>query len=686
MAAAAFNTFAQPCTVRGARAEIVLEGGKILSVKDTASGEEFLSNSATPIFTLRFSDGGKDVSSSDAKIACEQKDGEVIVRAEAVGGLDISAVCTFRADKTNGQIRAGVSLENNSERAIEILMFPTLRLKVSQGENPQEDTLVFPSADGCIIRNPSEASTIAAPYPGNLSMQMFARYSKKAGLYVSALDSECHSKSFYFTSNEKSFNTTVLNKLPLVLPLKWNAYEFAIDTFKGDWQTAADIYREWTTKQKWCEKTFKQRVESGDIAKWIADPSLYCVYVIGGRSDTTETPLRADTIAQYAEDWAKAIGCPTSMIIWGWEKNGIWITPDYFPPLGGTENFVDQIKKLHAQSNRIVLYLSGLNWTVKNAATANSGVYDRSEEFANSGVSKGAIVEKDGKLTRTGHPHMGEYATMCPGTPQADKVFFKPLKKLVSYGADCVQADQMVGGGVPDCYSKDHKHPPFGGKWKANAVYDLFKKCRDFGKSKNPDFALSVEEPGEYFIQVLDTYHARDYKQQSWPRNFKNAEGVPLFTYVYHDYINGYGGDSARITENAKPHNSAYYDVAMNLVCGKAPAISVGRNNINPAKANAVIVKILREHVRLMREHSEFLVYGRQVATSAPDVPAFSASIWEKGVKKTFNLPSVVYARWESPDKKRADVYVCIADKAKFARAGKEITMKAGDVLLLKAD
>ena len=49
--------------------------------------------------------------------------------------------------------------------------------------------------------------------------------------------------------------------------------------------------------------------------------------------------------------------------------------------------------------------------------------------------------------------------------------------------------------------------------------------------------------------------------------------GVPLFTHVYHDYVLGYGGDSAYVSDSASP--LALYHQGMNLVCGKSAAVAV---------------------------------------------------------------------------------------------------------------
>ena len=44
------------------------------------------------------------------------------------------------------------------------------------------------------------------------------------------------------------------------------------------------------------------------------------------------------------------------------------------------------------------------------------------------------------------------------------------LSQCQQLGIDCVQVDQIVGGGLPPCYHPDHGHPPGGGNWCAKNV------------------------------------------------------------------------------------------------------------------------------------------------------------------------------------------------------------------------
>ena len=131
----------------------------------------------------------------------------------------------------------------------------------------------------------------------------------------------------------------------------------------------------------------------------------------------------------------------------------------------------------------------------------------------------------------------GLHGYACIGTPQArEQIYGASLRLIHDYGVQVSQADQVLDGGTPECYNPAHGHPLGKGKWQSEALNRIYSDTRKDGKMFDPDFVLSQEWPGELFIQNLDLYHGRNYDQ---PRGIL---GVPLFSYLYHEYIICYGG------------------------------------------------------------------------------------------------------------------------------------------------
>jgi hypothetical protein len=248
-------------------------------------------------------------------------------------------------------------------------------------------------------------------------------------------------------------------------------------------------------------------------------------------------------------------------------------------------------------------------------------------------------------------------------------------------GIDCVQADQIVGGGMPPCYSPEHGHPPGGGNSSAKALHALFDEIRRKGKKHNANFAFAIEEPGEFFIPVLDTYHARDYAQGRWPRDSSNAIGVPLFTHVYHEFMHGYGGDSCQVWPFASP--VALYELGMNLVCGKSPGVAVWGRDHNPKATEAVQLRMLRSHFELWRGPArEFLVFGQRVTEPPLDVPNVRHKFWvgQGRPSRELECPVVLHSTWRLPDGRVGTVLACAASEPiTFQVFGKTLTLQPGE-------
>jgi len=689
---AATLTHATPVTLKNDSIQLAFEPalkGALISLTDLKTGTGFIATNTAALYELSFLDGAKVLTTADAENATVRREGdEVVIFAPRHAGLDVAVTCRFRLVAGSPLIHSRIAVSNGLDHALRTVRFPVIDQPRVLGPDASRDCLLLPYCDGLLIRNPLGCDGLPSlSYPGSASMQCFARYSDAAGLFVAAFDSSGQTKSFAVEKRDKALRTAITHTLALLRNGTWQSdYDVVFGTFQGDWQAAADLYKTWAVKQSWCAKTLAQRVAEGDVPRWIAEPSLYYTWSLRGDLEPKKFGNRLPQALAQAESWRALLGVPATMMLMSWEKHGPWVTPDYFPPFGGEAAFAATTAELRAKGHHTFVYLSGLNWTLLKDGACDAGHFDDTASFEARGAA-GAVCGTNGLPQHfKSHPDMGEHATLCPVTPQAREVLLGSALKCQALGIDCVQADQILGGGVPPCFSTGHGHPQGGGTWAAEAMFKLFDETRREGKKRQPGFAWSVEEPGELFIPVLDTYHARDYAQGRWPRDGKNAEGVPLFTYVYHAYITGYGGDSCAVSSRAD--GTALYQQGMNLVCGKAPAVSVWTRAFEPATTEAAQVRLLREHVRLWKTAQPFLVFGERLATPPLAVPSITNRFWSAANKPPRELaaPSILHSAWRSPENKTATVYVCIArTNVTFEAGGKTLTLQPGEAVLQKS-
>jgi hypothetical protein len=134
---------------------------------------------------------------------------------------------------------------------------------------------------------------------------------------------------------------------------------------------------------------------------------------------------------------------------------------------------------------------------------------------------------------------------LCVGTPFARRHQVEAFVGCVKRGASMVQYDQNHGGAASACYSRAHGHTPGYGRWMVDETERMFADIRTECTRVNPQFALAVEEPCEYFIPYWEVYMGRPYEYFGTGLDASSdRRSVPLFLYVYHEFLPGYGGSN----------------------------------------------------------------------------------------------------------------------------------------------
>jgi len=661
--------------------------GTLVSLKDKATGREWLDTAVqTPGYTVQLAGEKSPLTSGNATSVRARKEGAaVVVEAEHPGR---TVICDFRLETGGSGVLGRIALRSVEPCRIAKVCFPLVTLRLPFSGTGEDDRLLWPECDGSLLSNPLQNKPDRRfPYPGNASLQLMAAYDGTAGLFFSARDATGHAKAFCSRRSGSGLELSIAHVLPQTPVLEWKLpYDVVVAGLKPlpgmpgiTWESAAEQYRPWAVQQPWSRRTMAQRVAEGDIPAWVAKPNLVLTYALRGdlpdKSQGNRQPLLTDMVRR----WSRVVETPVTCLIASWEKRGTWVTPDYFPPYGGEREFAAMNQTLQAEGHRSMVFLSGLYWTLRKKI--GDEVLDQQAEFDRAG-RKSAISDAQGEplLRGPAESDIGLAATICPSTALARELLAGTSQRCQELGIGCVQVDQIVGGGLRECFHPGHTHPPGGGTWSAEALYRIFSEIRQAGRARDPKFVFSLEEPGEFYLPVLDTYHARDLHQGRWPRSGACVTGVPLFTHVYHEYLAGYGSEGCYASEH--PSQLALFQMGSNLVCGKAPAVALWGRWVEPEKVNKVQLRLLRSHLALWRgEAGEFLNYGRRVASPALAVPALDMVFVEKdGAKRPQKVPAVLHARWQLANGRTATVFACIADKPVDFVVGKErIRLEPGE-------
>ncbi len=631
------------------------------------------------------------VSSSTAgSISVYSNESELSLRFKRLDNMDMDVVCnvTLKDNLSYWNLR----IENNTHYAIRSILFPVVKAVVPLSGTT--DRILLPKADGYLLPSPSvqewegdypfRRTNQRFAYPGegrqfpeNLCAQLIAYYDEKGGLYIGAHDPNANPKRLGPIWDGNDTLDFTPEKMCAEIPNGNESidYDIAIGTFRGDWQEAALIYKSWAEKQWWCSKKI---IERDDIPNWIKKGAYFLNFRVRYQ-DSGEDYL--DTVPSFCQEWRDCLNIPIVAMMTGWEKHGEWLGPDYFPLFGG-EKMKTMCRTL--KENGVITFhfgLSGLKLCIRKKRGKDWPQpelmidYDNRKFFEENLKSEAAVdsagnVILDSVISSWDGVH--GYACVC--TKQAESQLVDASEKLVKeYSTTLVQADQIYGGAVSECYNPDHGHPLGHGPWQVTELLRLYRELRERCKKENPDFALSQEFPNELFIQHLDVCHGRVADQ---PRGIW---GVPLFAFLYHEYLPCYGGDwSSLLSDNT----CGIYVQAANFVYGSQCAGSPQTawkdvRNKYPEQCDPRIISMAKQACNLFQRFGNYLVFGKML--QLPKLKTKKTNIEFVGMdfsgwkKKIIEVDSILSCLWEDPYGRKAYAIVNISERKQSIR------MDAGD-------
>jgi hypothetical protein len=334
----------------------------------------------------------------------------------------------------------------------------------------------------------------------------------------------------------------------------------------------------------------------------------------------------------------------------GWENKGASSWGDYFPPLEGWASFDDLVTDFHANRCRLCTYIG--------ASTLN-----RETDFWKSQRPLPfAKRNESGDLLEGGEPSP---VGMCPATTFWQEHLQQTAIELAKHKVDLIQFDCFP---LPfeTCYAMNHGHPPGIGKWTTDSWFKILSttvaSCRDV----NPDVCFTSEGIAEIYIPYLDVAHywrdvfsEVDLKERELLTG--TAEIIPLFHYVYHNYIVSQGQYYLGLAEQHPEYNLLC--MGRMLVWGEIPLQNTWKRT---EQFDLPVLKLWKSIGEARTSYAkDFLVYGRMqrplVFTCPSTTVPLKNALKNSDSAPELHVPSIMHTAWRAPDGDSGFIFLNIA-------------------------
>jgi len=609
--------------------------------------------------------GGADF----ATVEREDDGGKTVLRFSACATL-LGTRVTVTATASGSEIRWRIAAEPGSaDFRVEWVDFPRIRLR-----RFPDGKFLLPFAEGTLVADLAERERtasfrceaaeypmtgISSFYPGPAAMQFEAYYTGEAGLYLGCCDPAHSPKSIdarpdgadgvrpflqHFTGGEPSVG-----------------YDTVTAGFHGDWQDAAEIYRNWMERN---DPVLPTKLETR-MPAWLADSPVLLIYPVkgsgldlGGLIPNEYYPYTnaLPVVEEYRKHW----DCRIMALLMHWEGTAPWAPPYVWPPHGGEAPLREFAEAMHRNGDLVGLYGSGIGWTQKSMIDPSYNCFRQfEEEHLEEEICAGPRGEA---FSRVCNGHRGQRLgyDLCPSREFTAETVTGEISAAARLGIDYLQYfDQNQGCAAPLCYSKQHGHPSLPGAWHTAAMRKLLEQAQAAAGSTVLGCENAAAEP------YLDVCRLNDLRNHlAWGAG---GEPVPLYPYLFHEYAAGFSGNGVCLSGWVDVERTPFFlqwTLAWNFAFGNVLSAVLkdgGKIHWHWAIPWSVkepeqqpLVELVGNLTRWRRGRAaDFLVAGRmekapQIACGTRTVhlrnrppascPAVIASAWSKGNKRAVLL------------------------------------------------
>ena len=470
---------------------------------------------------------------------------------------DLAVVITGRPDGKGISWYAEVS-NQSTEYSVIAISYPTPTV---QG-TPLH--LFVPDCCGRAIMNAGQNGfQIYGDYPGhNMSMQYFALWGERGGVYLGVHDPDACMKNFGVEAKDDQGRVQILfqgigagksaNSFELAGCIRW-------ETINGDWYDATMLYADFVRQSaKWLPE--KGRPDTPDRFKEI--PYWICDYIPNSEKQMEARPMTLASVSErYGQDyWTDAaialkqrLGTPVAYHVYNWHEIPFNINYPHFLPARDVAG--KGLSKLKDAGLYLFPYINAISWEMDDADEG----YE--ENFASVGIH-GAVIQPNGVPLYVPYPQKkanGQDTRLAPICPS-----FTRWHEIIDDVARGMEADLPIDGiyfdqvsAVPSypCRNPQHTHLPGGGSYWSDGYRMMMEKIN---ARKPKDSFYFSESNAEAYVKSFDGF-------LTWV--WTMGDDVPAFPAVYAGYIQMLG----RYTDGAKRDDDDYfrYHLAEELVFGQ---------------------------------------------------------------------------------------------------------------------
>lgn len=632
--------------LENARVRLVFdaESGWPVSMTDLASGEEMLAD-CVPLWEVR--DRQDSLIREDARfLGYRHRPNGLRLSWKTASGIRVQALaCLSPEDSLLHWSLSVAGLEPGSSVRYPILDFRKM----------EHEDFAFASWLGRVERDPRRGLGPDKPLirfnaesPGALSMQLIASYDRESGhgLYLASNDSLAFTKTFTVELDSAKTRFYLTHYPAIDGPSKnWDpGYAVITGPFRGDWLTAAQLYRRWAVQQRWCRES---RLAQHRIEDWALGTGLW----VWNRG-------RSENVLPEALHLQETSGLPVS-VLWHWWCNCAHDDdfPYYLPPREGAEPFRDAVRSASDQGVHALVYMNSFEWGTSTPE------WEEAKPFA--------LKRQDGSFreytsnTFTGHT----IAAMCLRNGfWTDRYVATADTVLREYGIGGIYMDEACTN--LRCYDPSHGHSIGGGNYWVEDFNGLASRIRaQAGRT-----VLAGEGSGEDWIPSLDLFLTLGVSRERYIGG--DAEPIPLFQAVYHDYAITFGSYSSLVyppfderwkvavrpegCETLLPERfnlQFRMEQARALVYGMQPSIANYHAFLDQARSREMDFALLLARTRM--RYLDYLLYGCMERVPAMTVPTAQANIskvsiyardGQSAARITKEVPLLYTGMWRSPE------------------------------------